>query len=190
MTDLAGLYNMALNWCRAELVTAPDGSSKSAAACGRFYPSARDGVLRAYPWNSAAGRAQLAAGPTPAFEWAYAYTLPDDCVCLRDLYDDPAALHVVEGREILCDLRGPLRIRYTRRIEPRQMDPLLVGVVAARLAFDMAPSLTESGTGTDALYQRYQAMLREARQVDAKEGFAPPLPEQSDWLASRSLGGW
>jgi hypothetical protein len=190
MRSRAALFNMALNWCRAGEIADPDAPGPLPDACRRFYPSARDAVLQAYPWNEAAERAALAALPPPPFEWSAAYRLPDDCLALRDLYDDPAALHAVEGRNVLCNLSAPLRIRYTKRIEAEDMRPLLFVAVAARLAADMAPSLMESATGAAALEAKAKDALMEAKRADAKEGNPPQPAESYDWLSARHGGAF
>lgn len=191
MPSKVALLNMALNWCRAGEIADPDGAGALQDACRRFYDVARDAVLAAYPWNEAAARAAVpASAGAPAFEWAYAYQLPHDCLKLRDLFDDPAALHVVESGRVLCNLKPPLRIRFTKRIEPEAMGALLFAAVAARLAADMAPSLMENASAAALLDQRYERMLIEARRIDAKEGFQPDPPETFLWLDARHGGAW
>jgi len=184
-TDLVTIYNLALGWCRAQAVSDPDEDTPSARLCRRFYPAASLAVLRAYPWNAAAARAILAEVAVPPFGYAHAYRLPDDCVGARRLADDPEAPYAVEGRLILTDLSAPLRLEYTRACDPTDMDPLLARAVAARLAVDIAPTLIESSTTTDALTASYRLILAEARAVDAAEGLRPESVPSEDWTRAR-----
>lgn len=186
MPALIDLYNRALGWCRTAAMVAPDEDTVSGRACRRYYATSRDTVLRAYPWNCAAGRDALAeVTPAPAFEFDHRYRLPDDCLAVRQLWDDPAADYVVEGRDILTNLSAPLRLKFTRTIAPDAMDALLFGAVAAQLAYDMAPHLTESTTLTDALRARAEQALRTARAVDASEGVPVEVPAVYGWAEVR-----
>src|SRR4030065_2197223 len=70
-----------------------------------FYPTARDEVLAAAEWNFAIARSQLSQlQDTPAFEFAYQYSLPTDPYCLRaiEVYDTESVWKV-EGRKLLID---------------------------------------------------------------------------------------
>ncbi|WP_298374431.1 hypothetical protein [Azospirillum sp.] len=186
MPTLIDLYNRALGWCRAAAMVSLDEDTVSGRACRRFHPTSRDATLRAYPWNAAARRAVLPAlVDPPVFEFSVAYPLPDDCLAVRQLWDDPAADFVVEGRILLTNLSAPLRLKYTGRIEAEAMDPLLFNAVAARLAFDVAPGLTESASVTDKMFERSMAAIREARAVDAAEGVPAEVPGTYGWSEAR-----
>ncbi|BAI73180.1 hypothetical protein AZL_025420 [Azospirillum sp. B510] len=186
MPALIDLFNRALGWCRAQAMVTLEEDTVSGRACRRFYATSRDATLRAYPWNSAASRAVLAAlVDAPEFEFDHQYRLPDDCLAVRQLWDDPQADYVVEGRSLLTNLSAPLRLKYTARIEPDGMDPLLFNAVAARLAYDIAPGLTESSTVTDKSLERFAAAVREARAVDAAEGVPAEVPGAYGWMDAR-----
>ena len=59
-----------------------------------------------------------------------------------------------------------------------------VEALAARIAADVAVSLTESNGKAQALWQVYQAKLAEARRRDAQEG-GRGRSIDVEWLASR-----
>jgi hypothetical protein len=186
------ICNMALaELGRGLSITAMDEASTAARACKLHYPYARDAVLRSYDWNFAAARVELAANATvPAFEYAFAYDLPADCLLVRAVFEGEAEKWVVEGRQILTDMSAPIFVKYTRLVtDTAQFDPLFVVALSARLASEIAVKLSESVSRAQSLWQVYQAKLTEARRRDAQEGQPENLPH-GDWLTSRNDGGF
>ena len=171
---------------RGMMITALDEATQAARACKLRYPYARDATLRGYDWNFAGARAALAkSASAPAFEFANAYDLPADCLRVRAVLDGEADDWKVEGRQIVTDLGDPLQIKYTRRvIDPAQVDPLFVAALAARVAADVAISLSESTAKAQGLWQLYMGKLHEAWKNDAQEGQPDALP-QGSWLGAR-----
>ena len=185
------ICNMALAQIgRGAQITSLDEASQAARACKLRYPYARDACLRAYDWNFAAKRAELAENATePAFEYAHAYDLPSDCLIVRSIFEGETERWVVEGRQILTDMGAPIYIKYTRReTDTAQFDPLFVEALAARIASDIAIQLSESVSRAQGLWQTYQAKLIEARRRDAQEGQPEQFP-QGSWLDARNGGG-
>lgn len=177
-----GLANLALQMLgRGKFVTALDEDSQAARVMRLQMPYARDAVLRSYPWKFAQARAALPADETaPAFEWAYSYTLPSDCVLMHTIFNGDDLEWRVEGRKVLCNVSAPLYIKYTARVtDLAQSDPLFFQALAARLASDTAVTLTENSGKAQDLWQVYQAKLREARAMDSQEGQAEPMPRGS-----------
>lgn len=186
------ICNMALAEIgRGAQITSLDEASQAARACKLRYPYARDACLRAYDWNFAARRVELAANATaPAFEYARAFDLPADCLLVRSVYEGEAYKWVVEGRQILTDMAAPLYIKYTKLVTtPTEFDPLFVETLAARIAADIAVHLSESVSRAQTLWQVYQAKLIEARRRDAQEGQPESFP-QGGWLDARNATGF
>jgi hypothetical protein len=157
----------------------------------RQYALSRDVVLRSGFWNSATRRALLAADATaPAWGYARQFLLPVDCLMVTgieadDLYGEPWR---VEGRHILTDAAGPLRVRYVALIEdPGLMDPLLAEAITIRLAADCAASIPGSASMKESLEAQYQATLRLGRAMDAKEQSQDEKLNADDWLAARIM---
>jgi len=185
------ICNMALaSVGRGAQITSLDEASQAARACKLRYPYARDACLRAYDWNFAAKRAELAKNAAaPAFEYANAYDLPADCLIVRSVFDGESEKWVVEGRQILTDMGDPIFIKYTSAVtDAVRFDPLFVDALAARIASDIAVQLSESVSRSQGLWQVYQAKLVEARRRDAQEGQPERLPS-GDWLDARASAG-
>ncbi len=146
--------------------------SKSARVCNQRYENVRDAVFRAHPWNCLVTRSTIAADTdTPAFTFAYQYTLPTDPYCLRVLHLDYHDLeYKVEGRKIMTD-EATLNLVYLARItDPNEYDMLLVEAIAARLAADISYNLANSTSLTPTMWQLYESKSFEARFVYATEG--------------------
>jgi len=171
---------------RGLTITALDENSQAARACRLRYPFARDACLRAYDWNFAAARASLPAlAMPPAFGYASAYQLPADCLFVREVGEDRGCPWEVESGTLLTDRAAPLPITYTRAVtNPVVFDPLFVGTLAARIAAEVAVTLSESLGRAQALWQIYQSKLAEARRRDAQEG-GREHPAAGNWLEGR-----
>jgi len=186
------LANLALQYLgRGKFITAIDEDSQAARVMRHHLPYARDAVLRSYLWKFAQRRASLPANATaPAFEWAYAYDLPDDCLLLHTVFEANGMEWKVENRQVLCNISAPLPVKYTARVtDLASSDSLFFQALAARLASDSAVTITENSGKAQDMWQIYQAKLREARMVDSQEGQADSMPRGS-WHDGRETGAF
>lgn len=108
------------------------------------WEAARDAILRAANWRCLLSRsgslAQEATGPS--FGYAYAYTLPSDCVRVVEMSVD--ADYSVEGGKLLTDETEAyiLYVGYDKSSDPVVLlDGHLVNALVAQLAVDIAPAL-------------------------------------------------
>lgn len=188
------ICNRALDMLGADPITSLDDAIKPARLLKRAFEPVRDATLRAYPWNCAMARATLSAlTEAPVFEFAQQYQLPEGPnppYCLRvwrvaGEIEGAATPYRIEGRRLLSDDGPPLQLLYIARVtDPAQFDPLLGEAIAARLAADLAYSLTGSTALGQVMLAVYQAKLIEARAVDAREG-SPEEITASQWLEAR-----
>ena len=172
MSSESDIASRALTKIGAEPITSFDDGTKRSNLCRDYYPSVRDAVLRAYPWNCAIERKELARDASaPIFGYAYKYQLPVAPYCLRVLEVDGDPKFRIEGRYLHTD-EGTVKIKYIARIEnPGLFDSLLAEAIEARLAAELSLPVG-SGGGADALkmWALYESKLREARTQDAMEG--------------------
>jgi len=175
MSSEVDIANRALTKIGAEPITSFDDGTKRSNLCRDYYPSTRDAVLRAYPWNCAIERQELALdGTAPVFGYAYKYQLPVDPYCLRVLEVENDPEFRIEGRYLHTD-EGTVKIKYISRItNPGLFDSLLKEAIEARLSSELSIPVG-SGGGADALkiWSLYEAKLREARTMDGMEGNVP-----------------
>ena len=201
MASVVDICNSALNQIGAANITALTEDSKAARVLNQRYEFVRDMVFRAHPWNSLITRKKLAAdSDAPAFEFAYAFTLPTDPFCLRVLefsngtltypYDNMTSnsgqpAFVIEDRKLITD-EAIAKIRYIGRVtDPQKYDAGLIESLAAALAFELAYAITGSNTVKQIMAAEYTDKLRNAKFVDATEG-APQKIEASDFLQART----
>ena len=189
LTDLSevSICNLALQDVgRGLAITALDENSQAARVCRLRYPFARDACLRAYDWNFAAWRASLPAlAAAPAFGFANAYQLPPDCLFVREVGEREGCAWAVEAGRLLTNEGAPVNLTYTRAVtNPAAFDPLFAETLAARIAAEVAVSLTESLGKAQTLWQVYQLKLAEARRRDAQEG-SSEKPQGGEWLNNR-----
>ena len=187
MPSVVDICNEAMDLLGAATITALTENSKEARLCNRNYETVRDSVLRAHPWNAAVTRASLPQDSAPpSFGFLYQYTLPTDPFCLRVLsfWDsnvdnelaayDSNVMYKIEGRKILSN-ENVCKIVYIRRIEDTEsFDSLLSSAIAHLLAAKTAYAITGSTTVAQSMQALYQQVLREAKSIDAMEGY----PEQ------------
>lgn len=83
MASVVQICNMALSHigseARVSSISPPDGSVE-AGHCATFYDMARSELIEPGTWRFARKRALLAEVTNESDTWAYAYTLPSDCM--------------------------------------------------------------------------------------------------------------
>ena len=197
MPSVVDICNHAMDLLGAATITSLTENSKEARLCNRNFEKLRDDVFRSHPWNTAITRATLAKDSTaPAFGFANQFTLPTDPYCLRVLSfwnssvnNDVAAydsnvMYKIEGRKILSN-EGSCSITYIARItDTEQYDRLLSSAIAHRLASETAYAITGSNSVAQAMQGMYEVRLREAKSVDAMEGY-PEQPQADEYINIR-----
>lgn len=179
--DERDIYNAAIMAIGEEVLTdESDGSTKVEVLCINRYPSLRDAVLRAHPWNCAMARDTLVLNTIPSPDWGfdYQYDLPSavEDYCLRVVgMSEEGSIYKVEGRLLLTD-ESPAEISYIKRITDTDLfDSMLFEAVSAALAFSIAFPITKSRSLTTDLFSIFKDKLKMARRVDGQEtGFTEP----------------
>lgn len=186
------ICNSALVKVGAERISSIDQDTKSARILKAVYAQVRDAVLAAHPWNFAIKRAVLApVSSTPAFEFDFAYDLPNDCLAVLSLYDgatdfggDESIDYVVEGRQILTDEES-ISLRYIyQNVDESSWNSYFAEAFAWRLAKEVAYNLTQSLALASACESSYQRELSLARSRDGAEDVMKGLVADV-WIKSR-----
>lgn len=183
MTDVQ-ICNMALRRLGGEAINSLDENSEGARLCKTFYESSLKAVLRDHYWNFATARATLALlSAAPAFDFAYAYQLPTDCVFVRSLNMEGFDF-AVEGRTLITDL-ADAKILYTKYVnDPNLYDAIFISALAYRIATEIAYPLTNSVTKIQAMNTMYINEVKKAKVMDASEG-KKEVVDDNDWLRAR-----
>jgi len=139
-----------------------------------IYEDVRDAVIRDAKWNFALERVQLAAlADAPTFTWTNQHQLPENPYCLRvvQVYSgDERIDHVVEGRRVLSNY-STINLLYLKRVtDSAQFDALFTEAYEARLAAELAMSITGSRGVSQDFWKTYDTKIMNARLVDSQEG--------------------
>lgn len=136
-------------------------------------------VLATHPWSFAMRYVELAQlSIAPLFGYAYAYQVPTDCVRFFDArttpfsgsaetlcIDTPEVEYERVGSAIYTDAT-PCYARYVSvDCEALAHEPF-IEALAARLAIEIAPSVSSGGVSPEKLEQRYIYALEEAKCFD------------------------
>jgi hypothetical protein len=185
MASAVQICNLALAKIGEEQITSLTDNSKAARRCNLVYEPMRDVVIRSHLWNFAVKRVALAASvDTPAYEYTTKFALPTDFLRLVDTNMLDSAEFKVEGRFILAHA-STLSIRYIAQItDPNEFDWLFIEALAARMAAELAISLTDNRQLSVDLFNLYQGKIAEARSIDAQEG-TPDNVTADTWLEAR-----
>lgn len=188
------IANRALTKLGAARIIALDDDSVPSNTLDSMFDIVCEAELRANLWHFAKARAELPAlSDRPAFGYRHQYQLPSDYLRLVEVADvrvvprpTVGGWYSIEGRRILIDHPGPLRIRYVRRIDdPTLFDALFVEALACRLAAESCEALTQSNTKKQAMWAEYEQALQVARRANAIE--RPALAMSDDtWLEARN----
>lgn len=187
MASEVSICNLALFHLGVATISALTENTKAANACLAVYEETRDQLLRRYPWNFAVARATLAAlsSPVPDYDYEAYFALPAACLRVLSVKDDPE--YKVEGRMIASNITAPLYIKYVSKVtDANTMDPLFRAALAARLAFLLAPSFTDSVGKREAASNAYKAAILEAYAADGVED-SPEYITTDPWLDARVI---
>jgi hypothetical protein len=193
MADETTICNLALAKLAIPPIMALTDDSTQAQFCSRFYAEARNEVLSSHRWNFAMKRGTLVKlVDAPAFEWAFAYQLPVDCLRVVQLngYEQTQreAEFCIEGRTLLTN-DEEANIRYIAEVVDGMLyPPLFVDALATKLASKLAGPLTGSRSMPSDLMADYEKITGpKARLADVFEAQhrLKPLWATSDLVASR-----
>jgi hypothetical protein len=173
-------------------------NTKPAREVNAVFDMARDYLQRRFSWRYCIKRANLAADSgTPLWDWSYQYQIPTDCLRiiqvgqwypspdLSDLISTGGQEYVVEGKYILSNQAGPLKLRYLSRVtDPVQFDTAFDMAFSAYLAYLVAEPLTASAEQKQMAYNDYRNAIKDAVIANAIENPPESLADQT-WILAR-----
>ncbi|NFV80796.1 hypothetical protein [Magnetospirillum aberrantis] len=155
----------------ATIASFEEGSAEAEVAAN-LYPSIRDALLSAHPWNFATGQISLPQLVTaPVADYAYAYQLPADF--LRALSAGiggrgfGVSYRIAENR-LHADVDN-LVLTYVFRPEEVSFPPFFDQSLIARLAAEFCIPLTESTTRAEMLFRLAEDEFRRAKLADGQQ---------------------
>jgi len=191
MASVVEIVNSALNLLGASTITALSDDSKNARICNQRYEPIRNRIFRSHAWNCLQKRVELAQDTVaPVVEYAYAYTLPADCLRVLKLHTgaldsiEADIPYNIEGRKLLTD-EGTVYILYIALVtDPNEYDTFLQEAIASQLAADICYAITNNATLAKYYQEQSDERLREARFIDATENSVTVL-ESNEFTDAR-----
>jgi len=191
MASVVEIVNSALNLLGASTITALSDDSKNARICNQRYEPIRNRIFRSHAWNCLQKRVELAQDTVaPVVEYAYAYTLPADCLRVLKLHTgaldsiEADIAYNIEGRKLLTD-EGTVYILYIALVtDPNEYDTFLQEAIASQLAADICYAITNNATLAKYYQEQSDERLREARFIDATEN-SVTLLESNEFTNAR-----
>jgi hypothetical protein len=171
---------------------ANEGTVQTARLCNIFYDQALDETMRIYPWNCCTARSiPNKLTEIPAFGYDAAFQLPNDCLRVINVFDDPdmrisGTRWVVEGKQILCDY-SLIYLKYVKRpADIGILDALATRAFICNLALKLSiPLQLDEAQHNSILQELEQIVLPSARSIDTFEN-KELLLEESNWILSRN----
>ncbi len=124
---------------------------------------------------------------TPAFELAYSYILPSDCLRAIRLDDKDAKWYlenIADTKVIITD-ESAIDVYYIQQVTTVSLFSQGFAIaLAARLAAEVCFGLTNSKTLTELKWEEYGLKLKEGKSIDAQEG-TPEEIEDLGWIDDR-----
>jgi hypothetical protein len=182
MASVVQICNLALSKIGSPPITDLGEGSREASACSMIYAPLRDEVIQIRAWPSCTKRASLALlSEAPAFEFTAQWQLPADFLDLVRLgdSDDVTLPHRIEGRALLTNTDTANVIYVYRNENSGDYEPVLVDLVASRMAVDLAMTVANSVSMSQALYQAFEQKRQRAKSVDGQASGQPNYSEQT-----------
>jgi hypothetical protein len=166
------LCSRALLKIGAATIASFDEGSAEAEVAANLYPSIRDALISAHPWNFATGQVELARlAAQPLADYAHAFQLPPDF--LRALSAGVGGrgagvpYRIAESR-LHADAED-LVLTYVFRPDELSFPPFFDQALIARLAAEFCIPLTESSARAELLHRLAEEEFRRAKLADGQQ---------------------
>lgn len=179
MADEVTICNQALSQLGANLIISLDDTSKEGILCKANYTELRDAVLEEGRWSFATKRYILTtkAGTDPLWGFSNRFLLDTEWLLVTqarsDGWDKDGRSNIkwsVEDGHLLCD-EDTVYIKVIRRIiAVSSFTTTFRQALAARIAAELAPPLTESTTKEAKMWDLYEMKLGVAWGLDGSQG--------------------
>jgi hypothetical protein len=141
-----------------------------------LYPTVRDALLSAHPWNFATSQQRLVQSAiAPIADYEHAFDLPADCIRVLSAGTDDRGqglTYKILQRRLLTDA-DDIVLTYIMRPLETDFPPFFDCTLIAHLAAEFCIPLTDSTSRWEALQKAADHELRRARLIDAQEETPP-----------------
>jgi len=186
MASQVEICNLALRSLGAVSIAAIDEDSENAWKMSAGYNMYLRALLRSHPWSFAKKETTLSQlAEVPVLEdYAHIYELPPDFVRLNKTSVEPDYSHKIKGRRLYSNADA-VKIEYVYFCtDPTQYDDAFVEAFAAKLAAELAYSITRDKDVEKIRKQEFMIKLNYAKSMNGQE-VTPDEAQQDQWLNSR-----
>lgn len=171
MASKAAIFNLALTLLGQDPISDPDGTGTAETACRQVYDICRKALLEQHPWNFAIKRAALdLETDAPAFEYAYAFGIPSDCLRIVKVYN-PSSAHKEENTLILSD-DSTMNLIYIYDVQDTSLfSSLFTQLLAIDIAIMAEYKITNQQGSQNLLQSKRQELMIKAKMVDAQKDY-------------------
>lgn len=160
-------------------------NSTFAGPCSNLWPTVRNAILRAHPWNCATKRAILAPlAEAPPFDYAYQFQLPTDWLKTVQVGRRNCPMDFVqEGRRILARSNQLPLVWIWENQDAGTWDDSMVEAAEILMASALAYTVTKSTSLRDSLNQEGQFKLKVAKSIDGQDQPPEEFPDSALTMA-------
>jgi hypothetical protein len=182
------LSSRALLKVGAHTIASFDEGTVEAEVAASLYPTVRDGLLSAHPWNFATVQVNLPElASSPVADFTNAFQLPSDCIRVLSAGTSGRGQGIryrIVKRELHADA-AEVVLTYIARPDEMDFPPFFDLALIAQLAAEFCIPLTDSTTRWEGLQRVADVELRRAKLIDAQED-TPPAVEDFTLLEGRA----
>jgi len=181
------LCSRALLKVGAHTITSFDDGTAEAEVAACLYPTIRDGLLSAHPWNFATTQTTLPKLTTaPIADFENAFQLPGDCIRVLSAGTNgrgQGITYKVSQRQVHTDV-DEVVLTYVSRPDELDFPAFFDMALIAQLAAEFCIPLTDSTARWEGLQKLAEMELRRSKLIDAQED-TPPAIEDFTLLEGR-----
>lgn len=188
MTTAVDIANQALNLIGAESITSFEESTVTARRMKTIYETSRKALLRLHPFQCSTKRIKLSPlSVKPDFQYEYQFQLPDDLIRIINANTED---YTIETDKLLSNSNTLNLVYIFDNRNEETYDTLFIESFILYLAYKISKATTGSSSTADMYYQQCQALLQEARAVQAQETPSQQFFNEMDYsiIASRYNG--
>jgi len=175
VTEIANAALLALG---QDAINSIDDQNDRARLAKGLWPMVLDDELSLHRWKVARKRASLARlAEAPAFEWAYQYQLPTDCLRVLSIANDVD--YEIEGALLLTNNTSANIIYLWRNQSVGAYGPGLTSALVARLAAELAMPITKKDSIVKAAWAAYWGKVAQSIAADGQQGTPEALEDRT-----------
>jgi hypothetical protein len=163
MVNKTDVCNLALSWLGDYSISNIDDDSNQARTCKINYDLSLTAVLEEKDWSFAIDNKQVAKSPNGGF------LKPPEALRVLLVNDDEKDWHI-EGEYIFIERGDVAEVKFIQVVKEAKFSAMFVQALAARIAADIAVTVTGSKSMEANMQERYEARMQSASTTDSLQG--------------------